>query len=418
MEPGTGHPDPGAPARGALTRPRWPRREGAAAQPPTRDRGPRSDDRGRPPRAARPQPRVGAGHRGRRARDPRRHASPTTRRSRSAPSSRVGAERASRPARSRRPAPSSPRASGATLGMKCRVCRGAGRHRPSPAQRELLSRALRRALRGAGAACDQALRHDPAGRARARRGLRRQGLARAVGPAHPPRLPGRRPLHRSRHRRVLRRVGALRARRTPSRGASPSTSSTSPPTTASRSRAPPRPPDVRRAVRAGSRSATSSTRSRSSTATTSCAPVTTSTTRPRCCSATSCTGTSTTSPASTPRCPAAPGFARKVKPLYRLGEREMAAYCVLERIDYQVEECPMAEGNRHIGYKETLNDLEARSPGSKAAFLFGFLERAHDALAARRRRRAASSCTRARAAARRPRARCARSVGCASGRSR
>jgi uncharacterized protein (TIGR00269 family) len=81
-----------------------------------------------------------------------------------------------------------------------------------------------------------------------------------------------------------------------------------------------------------------------------------------------------------PALPAAPGFARKVKPLYRLGEREMAAYCVLERIDYQVEECPMAEGNRHIGYKETLNDIEARSPGSKAAFLFGFLEKAHAAL--------------------------------------
>jgi len=41
----------------------------------------------------------------------------------------------------------------------------------------------------------------------------------------------------------------------------------------------------------------------------------------------------------------------------------------------------MAAGNRHIGYKEVLNGLEARSPGSKAAFLFGFLERAHGALA-------------------------------------
>jgi len=78
-----------------------------------------------------------------------------------------------------------------------------------------------------------------------------------------------------------------------------------------------------------------------------------------------------------PALPAAPGFARKVKPLYRLGEREMAAYCVLERIDYQVDECPMATGNRHLAYKESLNALELRSPGSKAAFLFGYLERAH-----------------------------------------
>src|SRR5262249_1926632 len=82
-----------------------------------------------------------------------------------------------------------------------------------------------------------------------------------------------------------------------------------------------------------------------------------------------------------PVLPATPGFARKVKPLVRLGERETAAYCVLQGIDYQVEECPMAAGNRHLGYKEVLNALEERSPGSKAAFLFGFLERGHERFA-------------------------------------
>ncbi len=82
-----------------------------------------------------------------------------------------------------------------------------------------------------------------------------------------------------------------------------------------------------------------------------------------------------------PVLPASDGFARKVKPLIRLGEREMAAYCVLEGIDYQVEECPMAAGNRHLGYKEVLNALEDRSPGAKAAFLFGFLDRGHDLFA-------------------------------------
>jgi uncharacterized protein (TIGR00269 family) len=69
---------------------------------------------------------------------------------------------------------------------------------------------------------------------------------------------------------------------------------------------------------------------------------------------------------------------RKVKPLVRLGEREMAAYCVLAGIEYIVEECPMAAGNRHLGYKEALNAIEERSPGSKAAFVFGFLERGHE----------------------------------------
>ena len=82
-----------------------------------------------------------------------------------------------------------------------------------------------------------------------------------------------------------------------------------------------------------------------------------------------------------PVLPAARGFARKVKPLVRLSERETAAYCVLRGIDYQVEECPMAAGNRHLGYKETLNALEDRSPGTKAAFLNGFLERGHDRFA-------------------------------------
>lgn len=76
-----------------------------------------------------------------------------------------------------------------------------------------------------------------------------------------------------------------------------------------------------------------------------------------------------------PVLPARPGFVRKVKPLVRLAERETAAYCVLRGIDYQVEECPMAIGNKHLGYKEALNEVESRSPGAKQAFYFGFLDR-------------------------------------------
>ncbi|MGH9106859.1 MAG: tRNA(Ile)-lysidine synthetase [Acidimicrobiales bacterium] len=77
-----------------------------------------------------------------------------------------------------------------------------------------------------------------------------------------------------------------------------------------------------------------------------------------------------------PVLPEGDGFPRKVKPLVRLGERETAAYCVLRGIDYQVEECPMAAGNKHLGYKAALNSIEERSPGTKAAFYSGFLERA------------------------------------------
>ncbi len=71
------------------------------------------------------------------------------------------------------------------------------------------------------------------------------------------------------------------------------------------------------------------------------------------------------------------GFAKKVKPLVKIGEREMAAYCILNGIEYIIEECPMAKGNRHLGYKEMLNALEEQSPGSKTAFLTGFFDKAH-----------------------------------------
>lgn len=79
-----------------------------------------------------------------------------------------------------------------------------------------------------------------------------------------------------------------------------------------------------------------------------------------------------------PVLPASPGFPRKVKPLVRLSERETAAYCVVRGIDYVVEECPMAAGNRHLRYKEALNAIEATSPGAKHGFYFGFLARAAD----------------------------------------
>lgn len=74
-----------------------------------------------------------------------------------------------------------------------------------------------------------------------------------------------------------------------------------------------------------------------------------------------------------PAMPAEDGFVRKVKPLYRVGERETAAYAVLTGIDYVVDECPYAKGARSIELKEVLNRLERSSPGTKHNLLFGFL---------------------------------------------
>jgi uncharacterized protein (TIGR00269 family) len=74
-----------------------------------------------------------------------------------------------------------------------------------------------------------------------------------------------------------------------------------------------------------------------------------------------------------------PKLARRVKPLYRLSERETAAYAFLRKIDYIVDECPFAAGATSIAHKETLNRLEDASPGAKHNFLFGFLEKARPA---------------------------------------
>jgi uncharacterized protein (TIGR00269 family) len=71
-----------------------------------------------------------------------------------------------------------------------------------------------------------------------------------------------------------------------------------------------------------------------------------------------------------------PKLVRRVKPLYRLSERETAAYAFLRRIDYIVEECPFARGATSIAHKEILNRMEDASPGAKHNFLFGFLEKA------------------------------------------
>ena len=66
---------------------------------------------------------------------------------------------------------------------------------------------------------------------------------------------------------------------------------------------------------------------------------------------------------------------KKVKPLHRLSELETAAYAFLRGIDYVVEECPLVAGNTQLRYKEAMNTIEQTSPGTKAQFFLGYLER-------------------------------------------
>ena len=75
-----------------------------------------------------------------------------------------------------------------------------------------------------------------------------------------------------------------------------------------------------------------------------------------------------------PVLPGRAGFPKKAKPLVRLTERETAAWCIVRNIDYLVDECPMAAGNRHLAYKDALNRIEADSPGAKASFYLSFLD--------------------------------------------
>jgi tRNA-5-methyluridine54 2-sulfurtransferase len=67
---------------------------------------------------------------------------------------------------------------------------------------------------------------------------------------------------------------------------------------------------------------------------------------------------------------------KKVKPLYRISERETAAYSIIRGIDYIVEECPLVAGNTQLRYKDALNQLERLSPGTKQQFFFGYLDKA------------------------------------------
>lgn len=83
-----------------------------------------------------------------------------------------------------------------------------------------------------------------------------------------------------------------------------------------------------------------------------------------------------------PTLPARNGFPKKVKPLVRLSERETAAWCVVRGIDYLVDECPMAAGNRHLNYKDALNKIESQSPGTKTAFYLNFVDKVAPLLSA------------------------------------
>lgn len=68
------------------------------------------------------------------------------------------------------------------------------------------------------------------------------------------------------------------------------------------------------------------------------------------------------------------GLVRKVKPLWRVSERETAAYGFLKGIDYVLEECPFSVDATSLVYKEALSRLEDEMPGTRKRFYQGFLQ--------------------------------------------
>ncbi len=71
------------------------------------------------------------------------------------------------------------------------------------------------------------------------------------------------------------------------------------------------------------------------------------------------------------------GFVRKVKPFCKFTEKETAMYALLNRIDFVEEECPYAEDASTIFYKEILNRIEERFPGTKLRFYLEYLRKVY-----------------------------------------
>ena len=77
------------------------------------------------------------------------------------------------------------------------------------------------------------------------------------------------------------------------------------------------------------------------------------------------------------------GFARKVKPLWRLSEFETANYAFLMDIEHHHAPCPYSKGASFTTYKHLWQQLEEAMPGRKLDFYQGFLERGRPAFARR-----------------------------------
>ena len=86
------------------------------------------------------------------------------------------------------------------------------------------------------------------------------------------------------------------------------------------------------------------------------------------------------------------GFVRKVKPFCKFTEKETALYALLNGIDFIEEECPFSEDATSILYKEVLNKIEERMPGTKLRFYLDYLRKIYPRFKKQEEKRELKSC--------------------------
>lgn len=82
-----------------------------------------------------------------------------------------------------------------------------------------------------------------------------------------------------------------------------------------------------------------------------------------------------------PALPRENGFARKVKPFWRLTEFETANYAFIRGIEHHMAACPYSGGATFSVLKGILNQLEQKMPGRKLDFYQSFLAKGRPAFA-------------------------------------
>ncbi len=69
-----------------------------------------------------------------------------------------------------------------------------------------------------------------------------------------------------------------------------------------------------------------------------------------------------------------PAIPAKIKPLYRVEIREILIYAELKDIRFAQEQCPYSKGATSHYFKEAMDLLEKRMPGTKRQFLFAYAD--------------------------------------------